>query len=293
MATTTASETALKPKDYKSPIRVVWCAGCGDYGVLSSVQKAFSQLQLGLDSTVCVSGIGCSSRLPYFLKTYGFHSVHGRSLPVAVGIKLGNPEMEVVVFGGDGDGFSIGGGHVPHVVRKNIDITYIIMDNHIYGLTKGQVSPTSGADFISATTPYGSPDGQAVNPLSYVLTYGGSFVAQGFSGNPKELAVIIEQAIAHKGFSFVNVISPCLTFNKVDTFDVFKNTVAPLPEDHDSSNLVQALDRAINPPAGKIYTGLFYKSERSSYLQNLARINAKAGADKNASLDNIIDSFKP
>ncbi|GMT41964.1 MAG: 2-oxoacid ferredoxin oxidoreductase subunit beta [bacterium] len=287
---TTTTEITLKPKDYKSGIRIVWCAGCGDYGVLNAVQKSFSQLKLSIDNTVCVSGIGCSSRLPYFLKTYGFHSAHGRALPVATGIKLANPSLEVLVFGGDGDGFSIGGGHVAHVVRKNIELTYIMMDNHIYGLTKGQVSPTSGAGFVTATTPYGSPDTTSVNPLSYVLTYGGTFVAQAFSGNPKQLAEIIEQAISHKGFSFVNIISPCLTFNKVDTFDYYKNAITELPEDHDSSNLVQALDRAINPPDGKVYTGLFYKSERPTLRTNLDGINQKAGAE---AINKIIDGFKP
>lgn len=284
--------TALKPKDYRSDIRVVWCAGCGDFGVLSSVQKAFSELQLSIDNTVCVSGIGCSSRLPYFLKTYGFHSLHGRALPVATGIKIANPNLEVVVFGGDGDGFSIGGGHVPHVVRKNTDITYILMDNHIYGLTKGQVSPTSSTGFVQSTTPYGSPD-VPINPLAYVLTYGATFVAQGFSGNPKQLATIIKDAISHKGFSYVNIISPCLTFNKIDTFDLYKDSVTELPEDHDSSNLVAALDKAINPPPGKVYTGLFFKAERPTLLDRLKDINKKAGADANTDINKIIDKYKP
>ena len=288
----TTAEAPLKSKDYKSDIRVVWCAGCGDFSVLNSVQKAFAALQLSQENTVCVSGIGCSSRLPYFMKTYGFHSLHGRALPVATGIKLANPELEVVVFGGDGDGFSIGGGHVPHVVRKNTDLTYILMDNHIYGLTKGQVSPTSATGFVATTTPYGSPDPGAVNPLSYVLTYGATFVAQVYSGNPKQAAAIIEQAIKHKGFSYVNILSPCLTFNKVDTFDFYKDAMLQLPEDHDSSNLVQALDKAINPPEGKIYAGLFYQTERATLAENLAAINKKAGADKNMDINKIIDGFK-
>ena len=289
----TTAEAPLKSKDYKSDIRVVWCAGCGDFSVLNSVQKAFAALQLSQETTVCVSGIGCSSRLPYFMKTYGFHSLHGRALPVATGIKLGNPELEVVVFGGDGDGFSIGGGHVPHVVRKNTDLTYILMDNHIYGLTKGQVSPTSASGFVSTTTPYGSPDPGSVNPLAYVLTYGATFVAQAYSGNPKQVATLIEAAIKHKGFSYVNILSPCLTFNKVDTFDFYKEAMAQLPEDHDSSNLVQALDKAINPPDGKVYAGLFYQAERPTLLDNLKAINKKVGADKNLDLNTIVDSFKP
>lgn len=288
----TATEP-LKPKDYKSDTRVVWCPGCGDYGVLSAVQKAYAELQLSLDNTVAVSGIGCSSRLPYFLKTYGFHSLHGRVLPVATGIKVANPELEVIAFGGDGDGFSIGGGHVPHVVRKNTDITYILMDNHIYGLTKGQVSPTSDSGMVTVTTPYGSPDTGSVNPLSYVLTYGATFVAQAFSGNPKQMADIIKQAIEHKGFSYVNIISPCLTFNKVDTFDFYKDSMTELPDDHNSSDLVQALDKAINPPPGRFYTGIFHKVQKPTLIENLQAVNKKAGANKNLDLNEIMDLYKP
>ncbi|MDH5543228.1 MAG: 2-oxoacid:ferredoxin oxidoreductase subunit beta [Nitrospinota bacterium] len=289
----TTATVPLKAKDYKNDIRVVWCPGCGDYGVLSAVQKAYAELQLSIENTVAVSGIGCSSRLPYFLKTYGFHSLHGRALPVATGIKLGNPNLEVIAFGGDGDGFSIGGGHVPHVVRKNTDITYILMDNHIYGLTKGQVSPTSDSGFVSVTTPYGSPDTSSVNPLSYVLTYGATFVGQAFSGNPKQMAELIKQAIEHKGFSFVNIISPCLTFNKVDTFDYYKERVIELPADHKSDDLVQALDKAINPPLGQFYTGLFYKAKKPTLVENLQALNKKVGGNKNYDLNIIMDEYKP
>lgn len=287
--TTTAE--VLKAKDYKSDLRPVWCPGCGDYGVLNGVQQAFASLQVSLYNTVCVSGIGCSSRLPYFMKTYGFHSLHGRSLPVATGLKLANPELEVVVFGGDGDLFSIGGGHFPHVARKNTDLTCIMMDNHIYGLTKGQVSPTSNLGMVTTTTPYGAPDPASVNPLAFALTYGATFVAQAFSGNPKQLADIITQAIKHKGFSYVNIISPCLTFNKQDTFDFYKDAMAELPADHDKSNLVAALDKAFNPPTGKVYSGVFFQTQRPTLLDGLKKINEKAKADKNRDLNQFVDEF--
>ncbi|MBI5178311.1 MAG: 2-oxoacid:ferredoxin oxidoreductase subunit beta [Nitrospinae bacterium] len=287
--TTTAE--VLKAKDYKSDLRPVWCPGCGDYGVLNGVQQAFASLQVSLYNTVCVSGIGCSSRLPYFMKTYGFHSLHGRSLPVATGLKLANPELEVVVFGGDGDLFSIGGGHFPHVARKNTDLTCIMMDNHIYGLTKGQVSPTSNTGMVTATTPYGAPDPASVNPLAYALIYGATFVAQAFSGSPKQLADIITQAIKHKGFSYVNVISPCLTFNKQDTFDFYKDAMAELPADHDKGNLVAALDKAFNPPTGKVYSGVFFQTQRPTLLDGLKKISEKAKADKNRDLNQFVDEF--
>ncbi|MBI3794206.1 MAG: 2-oxoacid:ferredoxin oxidoreductase subunit beta [Nitrospinae bacterium] len=288
----TATAETLKAKDYKSDIRVVWCPGCGDYGVLNAVQNAFAALKLTIDNTVCVSGIGCSSRLPYFLKTYGFHSLHGRSLPVASGVKLANPNLEVVVFGGDGDLFSIGGGHFPHVARKNTDLTCVMMDNHVYGLTKGQASPTSTPGTVGTLTPFGTPDPAAVNPLAYSLTYGATFVAQGFSGDPKGLSQTVQQAISHKGFSFVNIISPCLTFNKVDTFDFFKDSFIDLPADHDKSNLVSALDKAVNPPAGKLYSGIFFETQRPTLVENLKKINQKAKADKNRDINTFIDEFK-
>lgn len=289
----TATTEALKAKDYRSGIRAVWCPGCGDYGVLNSVQNAFAAHQLPLNSTVCVSGIGCSSRLPYFLKTYGFHTAHGRSLPVAAGVKLSRPDLEVVVFGGDGDLFSIGGGHFPHIARKNVDLTLIMMDNHIYGLTKGQASPTSNPGMVATITPYGSPDTSNVNPLAYALTYGATFVAQGFSGKPKQMDAIIQEALNHEGFSFVNVLSPCLTFNKVDTTDYFKAAFTDLPEDHDKGNLVAALDRAFNPPAGKVYSGIFFQTRKPTMVENLRALNKKQKADKNMDLNIAVDWFKP
>jgi 2-oxoglutarate ferredoxin oxidoreductase subunit beta len=167
------------------------------------------------------------------------------------------------------------------------------MDNHIYGLTKGQVSPTSSSGMVTVTTPYGSPDTGSVNPLSYVLTYGGTYVAQAFSGNPKQLANIIKQAIEHKGFSFVNIISPCLTFNKIDTFDFYKDSMVELPDDHDSGDLVQALDKSINPPPGKFYTGIFHKVNKPTLLENLQAINKKASGGKEFDLEKIMDRYRP
>ena len=144
------------PKDYKSDLKPIWCPGCGDFGVLAATYRAFAELDLDPDNTVVVSGIGCSSRFPGFVTTYGYHCVHGRALPTAMGVKMANPELEVIAVGGDGDGFAIGGGHFPHAARRNVDITYIVMDNEIYGLTKGQVSPTSLHDQKSPSSPYGN-----------------------------------------------------------------------------------------------------------------------------------------
>ncbi len=269
--------TEIMPaKEYKSAVPPTWCPGCGDYGVLNAFLKALSELKINYHEAVVVSGIGCSSRFPFFVKTYGIHSLHGRALPLAVGVKLARPELEVIVTCGDGDGFSIGGGHVPHVVRKNINITWVVMDNSIYGLTKGQVSPTSKPGLVSSTTPYGSPD-EPVNPIAYTLSYGATYVAQGFSGNPKELSELIIRGIKHKGFSFINVISPCPSFNKTDTSKAIKEIIDPITETHDSSDKVKALDLAFNTH-GKVRTGIFYDVNKPIYEQRLDEIKTKSNA---------------
>jgi 2-oxoglutarate ferredoxin oxidoreductase subunit beta len=283
--------TALEPKEYKSAIPPTWCLGCGDYGVLNSLYKAFSELHIDYDNTVIVSGIGCSSRFPFFVKTYGVHTVHGRVLPVAMGVKLANPNLRVVATGGDGDGFSIGGGHVPHICRKNVDITYIIMDNRIYGLTKGQVAPTSDLGMVTSTTPYGSPD-NPVNPLAFCLVYGATFVAQGYSGSPKEIAGLIKQGMEHKGFSYINLVSPCPTFNKTNTFQTFKDLVEPLPADHDRTNRAKAVELALNSE-GKIRTGVFFEAKTPDYQERLDEIKKKAGKFTAAGFNGIVDMYRP
>lgn len=282
----------MKAKDYKSTVPPTWCPGCGDYGVLNAVLKAFADLSIDINNTVLVSGIGCSSRFPYFVKTYGMHTAHGRALPVAAGVKMARPDMEVICFGGDGDGFSIGGGHVPHVVRKNTDITYILMDNSIYGLTKGQCSPTSQTGMITTTTPYGAPD-TPVNPLAFCLTYGATYVAQAYSSKPKMVQELVTKAIQHKGFSFVNIISPCPTFNKVNTFDSYKDLIDELPEGHDSSDLNAALAIALKAKEGRVPVGLLYQRQAPTLLDRLAEIRQKAGAVDDYDLNKIIDPYKP
>lgn len=281
---------AIPAKEYKSEVTPVWCPGCGDYGVLNSYLKALSELKIDYNKAVTVSGIGCSSRFPFFVKTYGIHSLHGRALPLAVGVKLARPDLNVVVTCGDGDGFSIGGGHVPHVVRKNIDITWICMDNSIYGLTKGQVSPTSSVGLPGSTTPYGCPD-EPINPMAYTLTYGATFVAKAFSGNPKELTQIFIKALQHKGFSFIDVISPCPSFNKKDTFKAYKDVLEPIPEDHDVTDKVKALDIAINS-GGKLITGIYYKEDKPDYWSMLEDIKEKSKASDKPDYEAIIDTFK-
>src|SRR3974390_2203693 len=198
------------PGDFKSDLKPIWCPGCGDFGVVTAITRALANIARPPHEIAFVSGIGCSSRIPGYTTAYGFNTVHGRSLPIAQGIKLANPELLVLVASGDGDGFSIGGGHVAHVIRRNIDLTYIVMDNQIYGLTKGQLSPTSCRGRKTATSSLGSLE-NPVNPLLYVMAYGAPFVAQGSPADMTGLAKIIEEGIRYSRVAFFNIQSPWLT----------------------------------------------------------------------------------
>jgi 2-oxoglutarate ferredoxin oxidoreductase subunit beta len=202
-------------KDFKSEVKPVWCPGCGDYAVLSSITKAFADLGLAPHETSVVSGIGCSSRIPAYTTTYGFHSIHGRALAVGAGLKLARPDLTVLVAGGDGDGFSIGGNHFIHACRRNVDMTYVVMDNRVYGMTKGQPSPTTEADWdASAMAPPGGTGVTPFHPLAIALAAGANFIARAFAGDPNGTAELIADAIRHPGFSFVLVMSPCITFRE-------------------------------------------------------------------------------
>ncbi len=252
-------------EEYKSDTKPTWCPGCGDFGVLNATYNAMRKFNLDPKDVVCVSGIGCSGRFPFFVSSYGFHGLHGRSMPLATGVRTARPDLTVLVFGGDGDGFSIGAGHFMHAARRNLDITYVVMDNSVYGLTKGQPSPTASIGYVAKTTPRGNPD-QPVNPLVYAIACGATFVARGFSGRPKEIADLICEGIQHKGFSFINVYSPCPTFNKVQTFKFYKEEVEDLPAGHEPSDRIAALTMAsIEDP---IYTGKFYQTEGAESFED-------------------------
>ncbi|HET8843553.1 MAG TPA: 2-oxoacid:ferredoxin oxidoreductase subunit beta [Ktedonobacteraceae bacterium] len=256
------STITLTPKDFKSEVKPTWCPGCGDFGVLNATYTALANMKLPTDQTVLVSGIGCSSRFPHFVSTFGFHSVHGRALPVAQGLKLSRPDLTVLAMGGDGDFFSIGAGHLIHAALRNIDITVVVMDNEIYGLTKGQTSPTSPTGHTTKSTPYGLLASQ-FNPIATALSLNVSFVARGFSSKPKELASLIEQGIRHKGFAFIHALSPCPTFH--NTMDVWKANVQALPSEHDASNRFKAMELSLETE--KPYVGLFYRAERKTMDQ--------------------------
>lgn len=202
----------LKASAYKSKLKPIWCPGCGHFGILSAAAKALAYLAIPKEKVALVSGIGCSSRMPAYLDVFGFHGIHGRALPVATGLKIARPDLTVLVAGGDGDGFSIGGNHFLHACRRNLDLTYIVMDNEVYGMTKGQASPTTAPDWIkSKLTPHGTGIPQ-FNPAAIALASGAGFIAKGFSGDPNKLTELIVQAIKHPGFAFIHVLSPCTTF---------------------------------------------------------------------------------
>ncbi len=199
-------------KSYKSALKPIWCPGCGDFSVLSGIMRALTELQLPPHQVSLVSGIGCSSRLPAYSTLYGFHSVHGRALPVASGLKLSRPDLTVLAVGGDGDGFSIGGNHFVHACRRNVDMTYVVMDNSVYGMTKGQASPTTDPDWPGSKLTPDGPGVAAFKPLEMALSAGANFISRAFSGDPLELARHICEGIQHPGFSFIHVLSPCVTY---------------------------------------------------------------------------------
>jgi 2-oxoglutarate ferredoxin oxidoreductase subunit beta len=253
-----------------------WCPGCGHFAPLQGLYEAVQRLGIAAKDLVVVSGIGCSGRFPFFVKGFGFHSLHGRALPVATGIKMANPNLTVVVVGGDGDGLGIGGGHLPHAARNNFDITYLLLDNNIYGLTKGQVSPTSPFGMVSGTTPYGNI-AQPLNATTLGLAYGASYVARVFSREREDCTDIIADALSHKGFSLVHVLSPCVEFNKLVTYGSIQARIADLPTDHDTGARTQAM--ALAESDDPVYQGLFYKESRPTYIDHMRQVMAKFAAE--------------
>jgi len=284
----------MPPKEYKTEAKPIWCPGCGDFAVLAALYQAFSALDIDPTKTVIVSGIGCSSRLPVFVKSYGFHTVHGRTLPVATGIKLANPDLTVLAMGGDGDAFAIGGGHIPHAARRNVDITYIVMDNFIYGLTKGQTSPTTGTKDgmghgfkLTTTNPHGQYE-DPLNPLAMLLTYGASFVARGYSAKPKQLAELYQAAMRHKGFSFIQVLSPCVVFNR--TYDELDAAIVPLEGQHDTTDLRAAMNLALDTQTEHL--GIFYQVEKPTLEERLGVSTDMKGEPRAGELGKVLAKYK-
>ena len=257
MATGVQRAGQLTLTDLKGKVDPDWCPGCGDFGVLAAMQKALVELQIPNHNVVAISGIGCSSNLPGFINTYGMHTLHGRALAVATGLKLANHELTVIVTGGDGDGFGIGGNHFVHSMRRNVDLLYIVMDNQIYGLTTGQTSPTSRVGMKTKSMPFGNIEAP-VNPISLALAAGATFVARGYSAEQKHLTELIKQGIQHKGFSFLDVFSPCVTYNHDNTFQWFRPRVKKLEDSaYDPGDWTGAMEKSLvwgeEIPIGKFF----------------------------------------
>ncbi len=281
----------MEANDYKGKVKPSWCPGCGNHAVLAALKKAMAQLNYQTHETAIVSGIGCSSRFPFFLSTYGFHSIHGRALPVAIGLKEARPEINVIAVGGDGDGLSIGGNHFIHAGRKNPNITYIMMDNEIYALTKGQCSPTSRIGTITKCNPY-AWTADRINPVLMALSFNASYVARGYSGDIKQLEELILGGLKHKGFAFIHIVSPCVQYNKVSSFEKIKEIVRNLPSEHDVEDKINAMKYAFAPEG--LYTGIFYKVERPTYEERYKEVISKAKelSGDNYTIKDVIKQFQ-
>ena len=280
----------LTPKDFATATPSWWCPGCGDFGVLSALKQAMAELGKQPKDVAFISGIGCSGKISGYLHSYAFHGVHGRALPVATAIKLANRDLTVIAAGGDGDGYAIGAGHFVHAVRRNADLTYIVMDNQTYGLTKGQASPTSATGYVASVSPDGNPD-TPLNGLALALAAGATFIARGFSAQPKQMVAMIKAAVQHRGFAIVEVMSPCVTYNKINTYAWFKeNTEDGTLRDGYAPNDRLAAFEALTTD-GKIPLGILYKEDRPTFEDRtglpeipIAKLDLHAARDRFAAI---------
>jgi 2-oxoglutarate ferredoxin oxidoreductase subunit beta len=271
------TDVVYTPNTYKNDLKPVWCPGCGDFGVLNSLYRALADLKCEPHDTVIVSGIGCSSRLPGYVETFGFNTLHGRAIPIATGVKLTAPALKVIVVGGDGDGLAIGGNHFLHAARRNADISFIMMDNEIYGLTKGQAAPTTPVGDKTKSTIYGNPEA-AVDPCALAISFGASWVGRSFSGDVKGSTELMKRAIDHRGFAFLNMISPCVTWRGDDQHKQIRARLRPLPADHDASSRETAM--RLTNEGGPITVGVLYENKQPTLVDEMLEIRWKAQGEK-------------
>lgn len=283
-------------QDYSNKKTPTWCPGCGHFSILRAIQTAASKLDIPIDQFASVTGIGCSGRLSGYLNGYGFHSIHGRSLPIAQGIKMANKDLVVLAAGGDGDGFAIGTSHTLHAIRRNLNMTYIVLNNQIYGLTKGHTSPLSDVGFETKSTPFGSMD-NPLKPGITALAAGATYLAQGFSGFQDQLIDIIVKGIEHNGFSIINIFSPCVTFNKQNTYQWYRDHIVNLAEDsaYDSSSYQVAMNKLIETDG--LCSGIIYQKNEPSFLDRVQGTEAKPLIDLDTTIskeefENLLNRFK-
>ena len=265
-----------------------WCPGCGNYAILASIKRSLDELGLKPSDVFTVFGIGCSGNMNDFLNVNVFHGLHGRSLPAAIGIKIASHNMPVLVIAGDGDFYGEGGNHFLHACRGNHDITVIIHNNNVYGLTTGQVAPTAKKGYKSKSTPSGIIE-EEINPLALAISQGATYVAQGYAKDVLGLSSLIKDGINHKGFSLINVLQPCVTFNKTHSYEFFDKNSYKLPESYDSADFDKAIKKSFDPiKNGKYPVGVLYKTKRSIFTENLSQIKSKNLSEKNPDKETII-----
>src|SRR6202790_5491401 len=280
-----ATIVELPVQNFEGVVDPDWCPGCGDFGVLKAVKMGAAKAGVASKDLVIVSGIGCSSNLPGYVHSYGVHSLHGRAVAVATGIKLANTDLKVVMTGGDGDGYGIGIGHFIHAMRRNLDLTYIVMDNQIYGLTTGPASPTTMKDQRTKSTPDGNVE-FPINPIALALVSGASFVARAFSGEPNHMADLIAAGIQHKGFALIDAFSPCVTYNKVNTYQYFKKRCYRLEDDktYNNRDANVAMERS-HEWGERIPIGLLYQQDKPTYESSEAVLQKGPLTKANMRLD--------
>jgi 2-oxoglutarate ferredoxin oxidoreductase subunit beta len=281
---------SIKPFD--TPTTNTWCPGCGNFSILMTVKQALAELELPREEVIAVTGIGCHGKITDYIKVNGIHTIHGRVLPVATAIKIANDRLTVLGFAGDGDAFNIGIGHFPHAARRNVNMTYIIHDNLIYGLTTGQTSPTSKQGFVTKTSPRGEWS-IAINPLTQALTSHVSFVSRTFAGEPQHMKEVLKNAIKHQGFALVDVLQPCVTFNRVNTYQFYKERIYKLEEEeHDVSDWSEAYKKA-EEWGDRIPIGIFYQEERPTYEKNFPALEKGPLVDQSLEreMDKLFEEF--
>ncbi len=263
-----SEQPALTVQDYLSPVENQWCPGCGNFGILRAVKKALAELKLEPHQVLFVSGIGQAGKFPHYLKCNLLNELHGRALPAAVAAKIVNPELTVIAVGGDGDGYGEGGNHFLNAMLRNVNITYLVHDNQVYGLTKGQASPTSDRGFVTKTTPTGA--WEPINPMALAIACNASFIARSYSANTEHLVKMVKMAIQHKGFSLVDIFQPCVTYNKVNTYQFYQTHLYKLDDEegYDPTDRIAAFNKSLEW-GEKIPIGLFYRAERPVFEENL------------------------
>jgi len=271
-----------------------WCPGCGNYGILRALARALENLGLRPQEVLFVSGIGQAGKTPHYISGNVLNTLHGRTLPTATGAKIANNELTVIAIGGDGDGYAEGGNHFIHAVRKNVDLTYIVHDNRVFGLTKGQASPSSDLGMITGTTPHGVYN-EPFNPLAVAISLNGAFVARAFAGDQEHLQLILQEAITHPGFALIDVLQPCVTFNRVNTYQWYKSRIYDINQDpeYDPSNQKMAWERSWEW-GERIPIGVFYRVKRPTLLEHIPALRSGPLVKQpmNSNIDEVLAQFK-